>query len=151
MVRDISFGDYPSLAGQELGVSDWLVIDQPLIDSFANTTGDHQWVHVDVARAEREIGGTIAHGLLTLSLMPQLIEGISRPTGVAFGLAYGFDRVRFLNKVRSGSRVRARQALLSADPKGDGLLVRCEVKIEVEGEERPAILAETLTLMYPER
>jgi acyl dehydratase len=120
-----------------------------MIDGFAELTGDRQWVHVDVERARREIGGTIAHGYLTLSLLPQILASIADFTGVAHGLNYGLDKVRFLETVNAGSRVCGHQSLLGVEERGDGVLLRFEVKIEIEGKARPACIAETLVLVFP--
>lgn len=136
--------------GQELGVSDWITVDQAMIDGFAQLTGDHQWVHVDVERATLEMGGTFAHGLLTLSLLPRIMADILTITGVRFGLNYGLDRVRFLGKVMAGSAIRGRESLLSATPRGDGILLKFAVSIEVEGTDTPACAADTLTLVFAE-
>jgi acyl dehydratase len=140
----------PGLAGTEIGVSDWLTIDQGRIDKFAEATGDHQWIHVDVARAAKEIPGgkTIAHGFLTLSLIPMLTKGLLEIEGVKTGINYGSDRVRFTSMVPVGSRVRARQKLVSGTPKSGGLQLIDEVTVEIEGETRPALIAEVIRLLY---
>ncbi len=140
--------DLPSLAGQETGVSDWLEISQERVNQFADATGDHQWIHVDVERATKEIGGPIAHGFLTLSLIPHLSAGLMPVSGVTRGINYGSDKVRFTNMVRVGKRVRLRQKLLSAEPKAGGMQIKNECTIEIEGEERPALVAETITVLY---
>ena len=138
--------------GRELGVSGWLPVEQARIQAFADVTGDDQWIHVDEERARREspYGATVAHGYLTLALLPALRAEIGvTPPGVARVVNYGLDRVRFLAPVRAGARVRARVTLLSAEPKGDGVLMKTLNAVEVEGEDRPALLAETLTLLVP--
>ena len=137
--------------GRELGVSDWMPVDQARIDAFAHCTGDHQWIHVDVERARREspCGGTIAHGYLTLSLIPMLSSQIMRIDGVSRGINYGSNKVRFTNMVPTGARVRARQKLLAVEPKGAGMQLTNEVAIEIEGQDRPACVAETISLVYP--
>jgi acyl dehydratase len=139
-----------ALAGTEIGVSDWLTIDQARIDKFAEATGDHQWIHVDVARAAKEIPGgkTIAHGFLTLSLIPMLTKGILNIEGVKTGINYGSDRVRFTQMVPVGSKVRARQKLKSVTPKSGGVQLIDEVTVEIEGETRPALIAELIRLLY---
>lgn len=147
--RHIAYNEIGSLVGQEVGVSDWLEIDQARVDRFAEATGDHQWIHVDVERATRELGGPIAHGYLTLSLIAGLAPTILSVTGVARGINYGADRVRFTNTVPVGSRVRLRQEMLGAEPKAGGLQVRNRCTIEIEGQERPACVAETLSVLYP--
>ncbi|RST86794.1 MaoC family dehydratase [Aquibium carbonis] len=142
------------LAGQvgtELGVSSWVTVDQAMIDQFAATTGDHQWIHVDTARAQREspFGSTVAHGYLTLSLVAVMSYEIGAvPDNVGTTLNYGLDKVRFLAPVKSGSRVRMRSHLTSLDEKAPGqYLMKCVATIEIEGEARPALIAETLALL----
>ena len=145
---DVDYKDLPSLVGQETGVSDWLEISQERVNQFAEATGDHQWIHVDVERATREIGGPIAHGYLTLSLIPVLGAGLLNVKGVTRGINYGSDKVRFTNMVRVGKRVRMRQKLIGAEPKSGGMQMRNECTIEIEGEDRPACVAETISIIY---
>lgn len=137
--------------GRELGTSDWIVVDQPRIDQFASCTGDHQWIHVDVDRASREgpFGGPIAHGYLSLSLVAaMLIEIGVIPSDAATGLNYGLDRVRFLNPVKSGARVRARVALISAErQEGNRMLLKLDCKLEIEGQTKPAVIADVLCML----
>jgi acyl dehydratase len=147
-MKEVAYADLASLAGQETGVSDWLEITQERVNQFAEATGDHQWIHVDVERATREMGGPIAHGYLTLSLIPFLSAGLLRVTGVTRGINYGSDKVRFTNMVRVGKRVRMRQKLLSVEAKSGGLQMKNECTIEIEGEERPACVAETISVIY---
>jgi acyl dehydratase len=137
--------------GQEIGVSDWVEISQDRINRFADATGDHQWIHVDVDRAKKEMPGgkTIAHGFLTLSLIPMLNHQISHINNVKRGINYGCNKVRFTNPVPAGSRVRARAKLLSADPMdGGGVRLTNQITIEIEGQERPACVAETMSIVY---
>ena len=141
--------DVGSLVGQEVGVSDWLEITQERVNAFADATGDHQWIHIDVARATREIGGPIAHGYLTLSLIPFLSHGLLPLTGVSRGINYGSDKVRFTNMVRVGKRIRLRQKLLAVEPKSGGVQLKNLCTIEIEGDERPACVAETISLLFP--
>ena len=126
-------------------VSDWALIDQPMIDRFAEVTGDHQFIHVDPERAaQTPFGGTIAHGFLLLSLLPRLQATMDRPRpqGVRMAVNYGFERVRFVAPVRSGSRVRARSALVSVEEKRAGQLQQlADVTLEVEGADKPALTA----------
>jgi acyl dehydratase len=139
--------------GQELGVTDWVVIDQHRIDRFADCTGDHQWIHVDVERAAKEgpFGGTIAHGFLCLSLLASAQTSIVVPSDAGQVLNYGLDRVRFMAPVKTGTRVRTRVHLLSVENKGPGrLLVKTKNTVEVEGEEKPALIAEMLVLLVAE-
>ena len=144
----VEIKDLGSLAGQEIGVSDWLQITQDRVNQFADATGDHQWIPVDVDRAKREIGGPIAHGYLTLSLIPYLGQGLLKVKNVSRGINYGSDKVRFTNMVRVGKRVRLRQKLIGAEPKAGGMQIRMECTLEIEGEERPACVAETLSVLY---
>jgi acyl dehydratase len=150
-MRTVSFDELPSLVGQELGVTDWVAIDQDRINKFADATGDHQWIHLDVERAKKELPGgkTIAHGYLTLSLLPMLGAQIMRVTGVSRGINYGSNKVRFTNMVPVGSKVRGRQKLLSAEPKSGGMQLISEFTVEIEGQDRPALIAETIGLIFP--
>jgi acyl dehydratase len=144
-----------AMVGQELGVSGWIVVDQHRIDQFAQCTGDRQWIHVDPERARREspFRTTIAHGYLTLSVIGALSQEmgvIPENTQAAFN--YGLDRVRFLAPVRVGSRIRLRATLVSMEDKGPGqYLMKFSNTIEIEGEEKPALLAETLAMFYERR
>ena len=144
----IALKDVGTLVGKEVGVSDWLQITQERVNQFAEATGDFQWIHVDVERATREMGGPIAHGYLTLSLIPFLSAGLVNLTGVTRGINYGSDKVRFTNMVRVGKRVRLRQTLMSADAKAGGVQLKYLCTIEIEGEDRPACVAETITVLY---
>lgn len=137
--------------GQEIGVSDWVEITQERINLFADATGDHQWIHVDVERAKKDMPGgkTIAHGFLTLSLIPMLSQQISHINNVRNGINYGCNKVRFTSPVQAGSKVRARAKLIAAEPmdKG-GVRLTNQVTIEIEGQERPACVAETMSIVY---
>jgi len=144
----VELKDLAGLVGQEVGVSDWLEVTQERVNQFADATGDHQWIHVDVERATREIGGPIAHGYLTLSLIPYLSAGMMPVKGVTRGINYGSDKVRFVSMVRVGKRVRLRQQLIGAEPKAGGMQIKNLCTIEIEGEDRPACVAETLTVLY---
>ncbi|MBV8392036.1 MAG: MaoC family dehydratase [Alphaproteobacteria bacterium] len=137
--------------GQELGVSDWLVVTQERIDQFAEASGDHQWIHVDVERAKKDMPGgkTIAHGFLTLSLVGTLGHQVFHINNVRNSINYGCNKVRFTNPVPAGARIRARVTLLAADPmKGGGVRLTKQTTVEVEGQERPACIAETLSIAY---
>jgi len=149
-MKTATFDSLPTLAGQEIGVSDWVDISQDRINKFADATGDHQWIHVDVERAKKELPGgkTIAHGYLTLSLIPFLTGGMLRVEGVTRGINYGSNKVRFTSMVPVGSRVRARQKLVSAEARAGGMQLTNEVTIEIEGQDRPACIAETISLVY---
>jgi acyl dehydratase len=143
-----TIGDF---VGRELGVSSWVVVDQSRINAFAECTGDRQWIHVDEERAQREspFGGTIAHGYLTLSLLGGLsIEIGIVPRDAAAGLNYGLDKVRFMTPVKAGARVRNRVTLLSAEQKGGGrVLIKVMNELQIDGENKPALVAETLALL----
>jgi acyl dehydratase len=137
--------------GQELGPSEWLTVTQEMIDKFADATGDHQWIHVDVERAKKEMPGgkTIAHGYLTLSLLPQLAPTLMKIEKRRRGLNYGSNRVRFTAPVPAGGRVRLRQKLVKIEPVEDnGFRITSEMTMEVEGNTRPAMVAETLGIVY---
>lgn len=141
--------DYIAEKGKEIGVSDWVQIDQDRINKFADATGDHQWIHVDPERTKKELGmPTIAHGYLTLSLLPHLMGKVSAIKSVTRGINYGSNQVRFTNMVPVGSRVRARVTLKDAQPKSGGYQLTNEVTMEIEGQERPAMVAETLSLVF---
>ena len=151
MTQAIPASDLPTLLGSELGVSDWLLIEQDRVNAFADATLDHQFIHVDPEKAAlTPFGGTIAHGFLTLSLLPHFLEAASIPVeGTLMAINYGTDRVRFLQPVKVGKRVRARSVLASADEKRPGQwLVKQNVTIEIEGEEKPAMVAEALTMYF---
>lgn len=148
-MREVPLAELPSLAGQQIGVSDWLEITQDRINRFADATGDHQWIHVDVERATRELGAPIAHGYLILSLVPFLAKNIIQYQGVGRGINYGSNKVRFTNVVPVGSRVRMRLKMLSAEMRGGAYQIVNECTVEIEGQERPACVAETVSLLYP--
>ena len=136
--------------GQELGVSDWMTISQEHINQFADATGDHQWIHIDVERAKKEspMGGPIAHGYLTLSLIPMMKNEIYTVEGVTAGINYGLNSARFLAPVPAGARLRGRFVMKAVTPRGQGrFLVNNEVTIELEGSDKPACIAESLGLM----
>ena len=144
--------DLPSMVGQEVGVSRWITVDQARIDAFARITEDEQFIHVDPERARATpFGGTIAHGFLTLSLASAMAEAVEPLDGVVMGVNYGFDKLRFLAPVRSGSRVRGRFKLMSAEDKGsqDGVtrwLLKHELTVEIDGGDKPALIAEWLSM-----
>lgn len=141
--------EYITEKGKEIGVSDWVQIDQDRINKFADATGDHQWIHIDPERTQKELGmPTIAHGYLTLSLLPFLMGKVSTIKSVTRGINYGSNQVRFTNMVPVGSKVRARVKLKDAQPKSGGYQLTNEVTMEIEGQERPAMVAETLSLVF---
>jgi acyl dehydratase len=138
------------LVGQHLGYSDWVTITQEQVNRFADATGDHQWIHVDPERAAKEspFGGPIAHGYLTLSLLPMLVPQIVEITGFRMGVNYGTEKVRFPSPVPVGSRVRAGATLDSADPIDGGVAMVLTVTVEVEGGSKPAMVATSLSRRY---
>jgi acyl dehydratase len=146
--------DLKGRVGDEVHVSDWLEVTQDRINAFADATGDHQWIHVDVARAARESpwGSTIAHGYLTLSLYPMLRGLVSSGEppypGAKQAINYGLDRLRFPSPVKAGSRVRARCTLLAVEEVAGGLQITEKFTAEVEGQEKPACVAEAIMRLY---
>jgi acyl dehydratase len=138
-----------SKVGEELGVSDWVDVTQEAIDAFADATGDHQWIHVDPERAkDTPFGGTIAHGLYTLSLGPQLSYSLFEVTGVAFGLNYGYNKVRYPAPLPVGSKVRMRATLTAADDIPGGLQMTVTQTFEREGGDKPVCVAESVARIY---
>jgi len=146
-----SIDEMAAAVGQDLGVSDWLLVDQARVNAFADATGDHHWMHVDVERAKRELPskGTITHGFLTLSLIPFLASKIFGCEGVSRELNYGVNKARFTNMVPTGARMRLSAKLAGTEKRAGGTLFTYEYRIEVEGEERPACIAEVITILYP--
>ena len=137
-------------AGRELGVSEWLTIDQDRINRFADCTDDHQWIHIDLERAREESpwGTTIAHGYLTLSLLSSLQASVGViPADVSQVVNYGLDKLRFVAPVRAGRRIRNRVVLVSVEDKGQGRLLKTQNTVEIEGEDKPALVAEVLFLV----
>ena len=152
-MSEFTIAEMSEQIGQELGVSDWVTIDQSRIDAFASCTGDHQWIHVDVDRAKREspYRGPVAHGYLTLSMVAPLSIQIGiLPRDSAAGLNYGIDKVRFLAPVPAGARVRLRVVLAGVEPREGGqAIMKTQNTLEVEGSQKPALIAETLALLIP--
>ena len=141
--------DLQALVGQELGVSDWVTVDQHRIDLFAEATNDHQWIHVDPVRAAAgPFGGTIAHGFLTLSLLPELFATGFAIDDVRMGVNYGLNRVRFPAPVRVGSRLRGRFRLLAYEPLDSGAQLTVESVVELEGSDKPACVAESVSRRF---
>ena len=136
--------------GQHLGYSDWLVIDQQRINQFAEATGDYQWIHVATERAAREMpnGRTISHGYLTLSLIPALTGNFVEIVNLARAINFGLNKVRFYTPVPVGSKLRARAKVLQARRRAGALLLTSETRLEVEGERKPACVAETLGMYF---
>jgi acyl dehydratase len=144
--------DLKNHIGEEFGVSEWVTVDQAMIDKFAEATGDHQWIHVDVERCKKEMPGgkTIAHGFLTLSLVPRLGAKIWKIEHRSKGINYGLNKLRFTAPVPAGSRVRLKQKLLAADEvKDGGIRTTWENVVEIEGQSQPALVAEGLGVVYP--
>lgn len=152
--RKLTFDDLKGMVGEELGVSSWVEVDQTMIDRFADTTRDRQWIHVDVERAQSEgpYGTTVAHGFLTLSLLAAMSYEVgAQPEGLSASINYGLDKVRFLSPVKVGAKVRLRAKLSGFEEKAAGqFLMRSGCTIEIEGEDRPALVADTLVLLIAE-
>lgn len=137
--------DLVAAVGEELGTSDWIVVDQERINTFADATGDHQWIHVDPARAaEGPFGATIAHGLLTLSLLPSFLHQIYRVDSVRMTVNYGLNKVRLPAPVPVGSKLRATSRLVEAEPVGDAVQALVSTTVEIEGGDKPACVAESI-------
>ena len=136
-----SIDDAQSLIGEEVGLSDWMVIDQHRIDQFAEATADHQWIHVDTERAARELpdGKTIAHGYLTIALIPALTCNFIHVENLVRTVNFGLNKVRFIAPIPVGSRLRGRSIVLQAQQRADALLLTSQVRIEVEGQKLPAL------------
>ena len=151
MIEGYSFATVPEFVGKELGVSDWVLVDQPRIQAFADCTGDQQWIHTDVERCKTEspFGGTIAHGFLTLSLLAKLLMDVGTvPADASRVMNSGVTNGRFKAPVRAGARVRARIRLASADAKGEGrLLLVVSATLEVENEKEPALTADVVVML----
>lgn len=146
-----SLTDFPALVGQELAQSDWITVTQTQINQFAQATGDHQWIHVDLERAKAgPFGAPIAHGFLTLSLLPHFFESAMTIEDSRMGVNYGLNKVRFMAPVPVGSRLRAHMKLLACDAiESNGLQMTWQVTIEREGESKPVCVAESIVRRYP--
>ena len=141
--------DLQPLVGQEIAVSDWITVDQARIDKFADATGDHQWIHIDTERAKSgPFGTTVAHGFLTLSLLPELSAKAFSITNTRMGVNYGLNRVRFPAPVPSGSRLRGRFKLLAYQPIEGGAQITTEVTMEREGSDKPVCVAESVARRF---
>jgi acyl dehydratase len=151
----LTFDNLHERVGQELGVSDWVTVDQKRIDTFADCTGDHQWIHVDPERARQQspFRATIAHGYLTLSIIGALGQEIGAlPENTQAAFNYGLHRVRFVAPVRVGARIRLRSTLISVENRGAGqYLMKADNVVEIDGEEKPALTAVTLVMVYERR
>jgi acyl dehydratase len=148
-IPTLSIGELERKIGSEVGISPWCTIDQKLIDVFADVTFDHQYIHIDPERArDSPFGGTVAHGFLSLSMLSHLAyTGLPNIEGRTMGVNYGFDRIRFISPVRAGSRIRARFRLVEVKQRSEReYMMRYDVTVEIEGEDKPAIVADWLTL-----
>ncbi|MDZ5699026.1 MULTISPECIES: MaoC family dehydratase [Phyllobacteriaceae] len=154
-METIGIDEAKAMVGQEVGISNWRTVSQKMIDQFAAATDDYQFIHTDPERAARETpyGGTIAHGFLSLSLLSTMIfEAVPRLEGAQMGVNFGFDRVRFLNPVKSGARIRARFALAEMKVRPSGIVEsHYDVTVEIENSPKPALTARWLTLAMPDR
>jgi acyl dehydratase len=148
MTRFIPLAEVASLSGQELGVSAWHTISQEQINLFAEATGDFEWLHVDIERATRELGAPIAHGFLTLSIIPALWGEIARITEYKNGYNYGMDKTRFTAPVKAGARARLRATMREPRQHRGGTIVSVACVIEIEGEERPALVTDWCEIFY---
>jgi acyl dehydratase len=151
MTTTLTLEELERAGERDLGATEWVTLDQERIDQFAEATGDHQWIHVDVERARREspYGTTIAHGYLTLSLVPQLIKSVLRVEGLRASVNYGSNRVRYPAPVPAGARIRGRVRILeAADVPPDGLRVTYQTTVEMADSDRPVCIAETIAVHY---
>ncbi len=148
--RIVEYGDVKSLVGQELGTSDWHLVTQEEINTFADATHDHQWIHIDVERAKKEspFGGPVAHGYYTLSLAPYFLDQIWAVQGIKMGVNYGLNKLRFPSPVPIGKKVRARATLNSVEDVTGGLQVTVGLTFEVEGSSKPACVVEGVYRFY---
>lgn len=152
-MTELTYASMQQMVGEPLGTSSWVEVTQDAVNEFANCTGDRQWIHIDVERAKREspFGGPVAHGYLTLSLVASMSMGMGIvPNGTAAALNYGLDKVRFLAPVPVGARVRLHVKLLGFDRKDNGqFLMKAENTMEIEGSDKPALIAESLAILVP--
>jgi acyl dehydratase len=149
MTTQLTVEELEGTGERELGASAWHPVEQRSVDLFAEATGDHQWIHVDPeAAAAGPFGGTIAHGYLSLSMLPMLMSEVLSVEGARMGVNYGIERVRFTAPVPTGSEVRLHAKLLSAERRGEGVLYRVGVQIEIRGSEKPALVGEVLYLVF---
>ena len=149
MTTTLTLEELEQAGERDLGATDWVTLDQERINLFAEATDDHQWIHVDPeAAAQGPFGGTIAHGYLSLSLLPGLMSDILKVEGARMGINYGMDRVRFTAPVPVGSQVRLKAKLLSAERRGEGVLYKLGVEVEIRDAEKPALVGEVLYLVF---
>lgn len=150
MAESVTVEEFKTMVGRENGISNWILIDQNRVNRFADATEDHQWIHVDIEKANKgPFGGTIGHGVLTLSLLPAFAKSATySPEGVKMVINYGLNKVRFLNPVPVGSRVRSRMVLTNIEEKDHcRLLMTTTHTVEIEGQEKPACIAESLVML----
>jgi acyl dehydratase len=149
MTTTLTLEELEQAGEQDLGATDWVTLDQERINQFAEATGDHQWIHVDPEMAAQgPFGGTIAHGYLSLSLLPGLLPEVLTVAGARMGINYGIDRVRFTAPVPVGSQVRVKAKLVSAERRGEGVLYKLGVEVEIKDAEKPALVGEVLYLVF---
>jgi acyl dehydratase len=149
MSTELTLAELEAAAGLELEPSDWVTLDQQKIELFAEATGDHQWIHVDPeAAAKGPFGTTVAHGYLSLSLLPDLLGRVLKVTDARMGVNYGIEKVRFTAPVPSGSRVRLKPTIRTAERRGDGVLYHVAVEVEIEGDDKPALVGEVVYLVF---
>jgi acyl dehydratase len=146
---ELTLEELETAAERDLGATDWVTISQHEIELFADATGDHQWIHVDPEKAAKgPFGTTVAHGYLSLSMIPGLLSQLLRVTDARMGINYGIDKVRFTAPVPSGSEVRLKARINSSERRGEGVLYRLGVEIEIRGSEKPALVGEVLYLVF---
>ena len=144
-MNPVEIKDLPGLVGTEVGVSDWLLVDQARVNLFADATDDHQWIHVDPERAANgPFGGTIAHGLLTLSLLPHFTSQMYTVENIAMALNYGYNKVRFITPVKVGAKIRARAEVAKVDQLDGAVQATLTTTVEIEGSDKPAAVAESI-------
>ncbi len=149
MTTELTLAELEGATDLELEPSDWVTVEQQAIEQFADATGDHNWIHVDPERAAQgPFGTTVAHGYLSLSLLPMLVANVLRVTDAQMGLNYGIEKIRFTAPVPSGSQVRLKATLHSAERRGEGILYRVGVEIEIQGADKPALVGEVLYLVF---
>jgi acyl dehydratase len=148
-MTELTLAELETAADLELEPSEWVTIEQRAIEQFAEATGDHQWIHVDPERAAQgPFGTTVAHGYLSLSLLPGLLGSMLRVTDARMGINYGIEKIRFTAPVPSGSRVRLKAVVRSAERRGEGVLYRVGAEVEIEGADKPALVGEVVYLVF---
>jgi len=149
MSKQLTLAELEDAAGLELEPSEWVTIEQRAIEQFADATGDHQWIHVDPEKAAQgPFGTTVAHGYLSLALLPGLLGTMLSVTDASMGVNYGIEKVRFTAPVPSGSRVRLKGTITSAEKRGEGVLYHVAAEVEIEGSEKPAMVGEVVYLVF---